>query len=154
MRNPALIPLRRQEAEMRYAILCLLGIIALSLQATLLAQVPVDPNYKPTVRKPAYAVGTGPVVGIDEAHGNTHTAGDGFAPFAKLLNKDGYRVVPFTNTFTTEALRKLDVLVIINAGGWTNQSLSAAPDFAKARGATRPGTNPNATALPPSLLPP
>jgi hypothetical protein len=100
----------------------------------LLGQVPIDREYDPPVPKPAYVPGTGPLVAIDEAHHNSHTAGEGFAPFAKLLRKDGYRVEAFTNTFTAAALQKLDVLVIVNAlakQNWTNESRPTLPAFEK-----------------------
>ncbi len=100
----------------------------------LLGQVPIDREYDPPVPMPAYASGTGSVVAIDEAHNNSHTAGEGFAPFAKLLRKDGYRVEAFTNTFTAAALQKLDVLVIVNAltkQTWTNESVATSPAFEK-----------------------
>src|SRR5262245_65730591 len=54
-------------------------------------QVP-DPDFKPPVEKPAYAEGKGPVVLIDEAHFNFHTASGRYKSFADLLRRDGYVV--------------------------------------------------------------
>ena len=55
------------------------------------AQQVVDPDFRPSVERPAYA-GEGPVVVIDGAHHNFHTVDGQYAPFAALLRADGYRV--------------------------------------------------------------
>jgi len=47
------------------------------------------------------------------AHHNFHTADGRYAPFAKLLRRDGYRVEAWRTPFG--ALRGVDVLVISNA---------------------------------------
>jgi hypothetical protein len=75
-----------------------------------------DPDFKPTIEKPAY-VGTHPVVVLDEAHANFHTASGRYKPFADLLQADGYRVVAGTQPFTARALGSAPVLVIANALG-------------------------------------
>jgi hypothetical protein len=74
----------------------------------------VDPDFKATVEKPAYAA-NGPVVAIDEAHSNFHTAGGQYKPFADLLTADGYRVRPLSRKFEPDALAGVDVLVVSNA---------------------------------------
>ncbi len=74
----------------------------------------VDPDFRATVAKPAYT-GGGPTVAIDEAHSNFHTVGGQFAPFAALLNSDGYRVIASTREFNTASLAGVGVLVIANA---------------------------------------
>src|SRR5687768_8107108 len=73
-----------------------------------------DEAYEPEVAEPAYAEGTGPVVGIDEAHLNNIADGR-WVPLVKLLRKDGYRVRPFKSKFTPEALKQVDVLLVANA---------------------------------------
>ncbi len=50
-----------------------------------------DTGYAPLIANPAYAPGKGPLVYIDEGHYNFHTKGDRYLPFAKLLERDGYR---------------------------------------------------------------
>ena len=77
-------------------------------------QVP-DEAFTPAVEKPEYQPGRGPRVVIDAAHLNFHTAGGGYAPFAKLLRADGYRVESSSEPFTAESLARGDVLVIANA---------------------------------------
>jgi hypothetical protein len=74
-----------------------------------------DSAFSPEIVNPAYAVGQGPVVYIDEAHHNFHTGDGRYLPFAKLLRRDGYVVEPLGQRFTRESLRDADILVIANA---------------------------------------
>ena len=74
----------------------------------------VDPDFRPSVASPAYAA-NGPVVAIDEAHGNFHTMGGQYRPFADLLKADGYRAQPSAVKLAKGALAGIDVLVIANA---------------------------------------
>jgi len=73
----------------------------------LAAQQRADTEFEPAVEDPRYAEGTGPSVGIDEAHNNFHTVDGRYATFAKILRKDGFVV--------RKAGRSQDVLVIANA---------------------------------------
>src|SRR5687768_10099499 len=91
--------------------------LALTAAAPALAQQQmVDPNFRPTVERPAYAEGQGPVVVIDEAHANFHRLEGQYAPFAALLRADGYRVRAGTQAFDAGGLEGVEVLVIANAG--------------------------------------
>ncbi|MGZ9100482.1 MAG: hypothetical protein ACXW3O_12335 [Brevundimonas sp.] len=93
-----------------------LGLIALAFATPGLAQQQMtDPDFRPVVARPAYAT-DGPVVVIDGAHNNFHTADGRYAPFAALLRADGYRVRGGTSTFDANGLWGVDVLVIANAG--------------------------------------
>lgn len=74
----------------------------------------VDPEFEAVVDRPAYPQ-DGPVVAIDEAHANFHTASGQYRPFADLLARDGYVVRPSTVQFAPGALQAVDVLVIANA---------------------------------------
>ena len=87
------------------------AIASLSLSAQ---QVP-DTAYAPQVGIPAYEPGKGPIVLIDEAHFNFHTAGGRYLTFARLLRQDGYVVLPGTQTFSAASLARSRVLVIANA---------------------------------------
>jgi hypothetical protein len=93
-------------------------------------QVP-DPDFNPPISQPAYKAPSGPVVLIDEAHFNFHTAGGRYKPFAELLRRDGYVVTPSTSAFTKDSLRIGRVLVIANAlseqnrGNWSLPTPSA-----------------------------
>ncbi len=93
-----------------------LGLLALAFAAPAMAQQQMtDPDFVPTVVRPAYAA-DGPNVVIDGAHNNFHTADGRYAPFAALLRADGYQVRGGTAAFDAGGLDGLEVLVIANAG--------------------------------------
>ena len=100
---------------------------ALLLAAPAAAQQVADPDFRPRVDKPAYS-GRGPLVLIDEAHANFHTASGRYAPFAALLRADGFEVRASTAKFTAEALKGARILVIANANAAADQH-SSAPAF-------------------------
>ncbi len=79
------------------------------------AQQTPDVQYHPPVICPAWPVGCGPRVLVDEAHHNFHTADGRYRPFAELLRADGFRVDGLATEFNLESLRCADVLVIVNA---------------------------------------
>ena len=92
-----------------------IGLIALAVAAPAMAQQQMtDPDFVPTVARPAYAA-DGPNVAIDGSHDNFHTVDGRYAPFAALLRADGYRVRGGTSTFDVNGLVGVDVLVIANA---------------------------------------
>ena len=49
-----------------------------------------DMSFHPEIKNPVYPPGKGPVVLVDEAHNNFHTAVGTYLPFARLLERDGY----------------------------------------------------------------
>jgi uncharacterized protein (DUF2249 family) len=81
-----------------------------------------DTSFKPAILNPAYSQGQGPVILLDEAHNNFHTATGRYQPFAELLRRDGYVVNASTSKFTQAALSKGQILVIANALADRNQS--------------------------------
>lgn len=94
-------------------------------------QVP-DSAFTPPISSPTFAPGAGPVVVIDAAHHNLHTADRGFLPFAEMLRRDGYRVGGNTQSFSAAGLDSVDLLVIANAlhrrnlgGNWVLPTPSA-----------------------------
>lgn len=86
------------------------------------AQQVADPNFKPKIDKPAFAEGKGPVVLLDEAHYNFHTAAGRYQSFAELLRRDGYVVKPSKEKFSQKSLRAGKILVIANALSQRNQT--------------------------------
>lgn len=91
-----------------------------------------DTNFRPSVYNPAFPVGQGPRVLLDEAHFNFHTVDGRYAPFARLLRRDGFLVDPLRQKFTGVSLSSAKVLVIANAmaernkdGDWTLPTPSA-----------------------------
>ena len=113
------------------------------------AQPIPDTEFKPPVEKPAYPKGSGPVVMIDEAHCNWHTATGRYRPFAELLRRDGYVVRSSKSTFGKEALKQGNILVIANAlhernnnnwvppypSAFTDEEITAVRDWVKEGGA-------------------
>lgn len=79
------------------------------------AQQVADSAFTPLVARPAYAAGSGPVVYIDAAHHNFHTADGRYYTFATLLRRDGYVVRSNRSAFSSRSLAAMDVLVISNA---------------------------------------
>ena len=74
-----------------------------------------DSTFRPPIQSPRYAFGSGPVVLIDEAHGNFHTAGGRYLPFASTLRGDGYVVQASSQRFSAATLKGAKVLVIASA---------------------------------------
>ena len=60
----------------------------------------------------AYAIGAGPVVCVDQSHGNAYTLSDGFSPFGDLVRRDGY-VVRSLLAFDQQSRGDCRVLVIV-----------------------------------------
>ena len=90
-------------------------IVTLFIAIGVKAQQVPDPDFKPPIEKPAYAEGKGPVVLIDEAHFNFHTASGRYQTFADLLRRDGYVVQASKEKFSKESLKAGKILVIANA---------------------------------------
>jgi hypothetical protein len=105
------LPPRRHTLLPWSAAALLTGLVALPAFAQ---QVP-DTTFAPPVASPAFAPGTGPVVLIDEGHHNFHSLGGRFAPFARLVARDGFVLRPHAGPFTRAALDSARVLVISNA---------------------------------------
>ncbi|MFN7945349.1 MAG: DUF4350 domain-containing protein [Blastocatellia bacterium] len=107
----------------------------LSLCAFVMAQQVADTDYRPPIERPAYGQGKGPLVLIDEAHFNFHTASGRYLPFAELLRRDGFVVKGSAAKFSRDSLREAKILVIANAlnerngkGDWSLPTPSAFTD--------------------------
>ena len=87
-----------------------------------------DPTFHATVERPAYAR-QHPRVVIDQAHHNFHTMDGRYRPFAELLGRDGYEVVPGSVEFDASEFSSVSVLVIANARGSETPSDAAKPAF-------------------------
>jgi len=85
------------------------------------AQQVADTTFRPVVGAPRFGPGEGPLVLIDEGHLNFHTMDGRYLPFARLLERDGWRVAPHRGKFTRESLAQARVLVIANALGDTGE---------------------------------
>jgi hypothetical protein len=98
-------------------------------------QQEADNAFDMSVKKPAHTT-RHPVLAIDEAHNNFHTATGRYAPFAKLMRNDGLVVRESKSAFSEKSLQGIDVLVISNAvapgvaaGGATRATATSAPVF-------------------------
>ena len=110
--------------------------LACGLSIPLVAQQVADTAFRPRIDSPAYPYGTGPVVLIDEAHANFHTAMGRYLPFAELLRRDGYVVTGSAGLLTAEGLRAARVLVTANAQqAFTAAEVVALRDWVSAGGA-------------------
>jgi hypothetical protein len=89
---------------------------------TAIAQQVPDSAFMPPVPNPLYKPGEGPVVLIDEAHFNFHTADGRYQPFAALLRRDGYDVRASKTTFNKASLKDGKILVVANALAEKNQN--------------------------------
>ena len=91
-----------------------------------------DMSFEPSIPRPAYADGAGPVVQIDEAHFNYHTVDGRYAPFAKLLRRDGYVVQGLAEPASSDSLSQASVYVVANASTEAdNWKLPTPPAFAE-----------------------
>jgi hypothetical protein len=93
--------------------LIVVSLVCASMQMLAQQQI-VDPDFHPTVAKPAYRDG-GPTVAIDEAHDNFHTLDGQYGPLAALLRTDGYKLVASKAPFEKDNLAGIRVLIIANA---------------------------------------
>jgi len=88
--------------------------LGLFVWVNLLAQQVSDTAFVFPVQSPKYASGKGSVVWLDAAHNNFHTLDGRYAPFGKVLQKDGYRLKSNTDQFTRSRLKACRILVISN----------------------------------------
>ena len=75
----------------------------------------VDKSFSHVIQNPAYPEGKGPVVLIDEAHNNFHTAVGTYLPFADLLRQDGYVIERAKDKITEKLLSSEAIYVIADA---------------------------------------
>ena len=96
------------------------GLLAgtLGVAASLWPAQDADASFRPRVDAPAFAERPWPRMAIDEGHSNSHTSGGRYLPFARLMERDGFRVNAGVGRITPEALRNVDVFVTVNALGY------------------------------------
>jgi hypothetical protein len=87
--------------------------------STAIATAQERPSTQSTPRPPTFQGDSGPVVAIDEAHSNTHTANSPpFRGLVQLLQGDGYRVRPMSKGISDSSLAGVAVLIVSQPGGW------------------------------------
>ena len=104
-------------------------VLSLSVASPSAAQQVADSDFHPRVAHPAFASRRGPLVLIDEAHYNFHTADGRYAPFAELLRRDGYVVRSSRGKLSASSLRDAKILVIANALAERNRVNGSATDW-------------------------
>jgi hypothetical protein len=93
----------------------LVGLFAAIAPLSASAQQSAEMDVDLTVSRPLHPQGQGPVVAVDAAHNNFHTASGRYAPFAEVLRNDGYQVRSLEVEVTPTALSDVGVLVVANA---------------------------------------
>ncbi len=81
---------------------------------SLFGQQVADTAFQFQIAKPRFAQGRGSVVQLDAAHHNFHTMEGRYAPFAKVLRHDGFRVISNDTPLTEGTLAKGRIFVISN----------------------------------------
>jgi len=101
---------------------CLIGLVVLlplkgTQQTASTVEPPrtVDLNFRFPNTNPAYPIGKGPVVLVDEAHNNFHTAVTTYLPFSRLLTGDGFVVKRGLNKITNPLPDDVRIFVIADA---------------------------------------
>ncbi|MDP2596105.1 DUF4350 domain-containing protein [Alteromonas stellipolaris] len=74
-----------------------------------------DATFEPYRRTATYTANVSPVVLVDEAHHNFLNINNRFKPFAQVLLSDGVTVESNKVSFSQQALKNVDILVIANA---------------------------------------
>lgn len=74
-----------------------------------------DMSFNPKIENPAFPLGKGPIVLVDEAHNNFHTAVGTYLPFARLLERDGYVIKRGKHKISSQSLRACGIFVISDA---------------------------------------
>ena len=101
-------------------------LFALALGACQRSGAKPDRDFDTSVGTPAYT-SSGPLVLIDEAHHNIHTAKGTYAPFAALIRNDGYQVRRGREPISQSGLQGVGIIIIANALG-TNERNDALSD--------------------------
>jgi S1-C subfamily serine protease len=90
--------------------------VFVSIRSVAFAQQFADPEFDAKVDRPAFP-DRHPLVLLDEAHNNFHTADGRYKPFADLLTNDGFEVKPNKEKFSSQSLKACTILVVANAQG-------------------------------------
>ena len=113
--------LRRLTWTMRAGLL----VFAIGLAWTLWPAQDVDASFRPRPMEPAFTERR-PRIAIDEGHHNFHTSSGRYRPFARLMERDGFRVIASPGRITPESLRNVDIFVTANALGYKGMAQQAA----------------------------
>lgn len=83
--------------------------------APITAQQMPDTTFAIDLSNPSYEKGSGPTICIDSAHNNFHTLNGGYAPFARVMREDGYKVSDISTAITdAKVLQDCRIYMIVN----------------------------------------
>ncbi|MDT0553418.1 hypothetical protein [Urechidicola vernalis] len=97
-----------------WVVYCLIEIFLIDINQ-LNAQQILDSTFAYKVENPVYPLNSGPIIHIDEYHNNDMSINVRMFPLLKLLRHDGYRIQSYNDSFSTELLNEVEILVIIGA---------------------------------------
>jgi len=78
-------------------------------------QLTIDESFNPPIASPAFALGKGPRVAVDEHHQNVVSLSSYLGPVGRFLSRDGYRMQPWTQAVELSPLKGIRVFIIANA---------------------------------------
>ena len=79
------------------------------------SELTVDEAFESPISEPAFPVGQGPAIAVDERHHNIVTLASYFGPVGRLLAQDGYVLRPWRQAFQKHTLGDVRIVVIANA---------------------------------------
>src|SRR5712692_220883 len=77
-------------------------------------QLTIDESFNPPIASPAFALGKGPRVAVDEHHQNVVSLSSYLGPVGRFLSRDGYRMQPWTQAVELSALKGIRGFIIAN----------------------------------------
>jgi hypothetical protein len=95
-----------------------LAIAAAGLAWMLWPSQEADASFAPFVAHPAFTARPRPRILVDEGHLNTHTSGGSYRPFARLMQRDGFAILPSEGRITADILRGGEIFATVNPLGY------------------------------------
>jgi hypothetical protein len=74
-----------------------------------------DKFYNPSITHPSYPKNQGPMILADQGHNNFHTMNGRLRSTARLLKRDGYKIISTEGQFESAKLADCKILMIVNA---------------------------------------
>jgi hypothetical protein len=100
-------------------------VFAIGMVWTLWPAQDVDASFRPRDTERTFTERR-PRIAIDEGHHNVHTSDGRYRPFARLMERDGFRVTAVPGRITPQALRNVDIFMTANALGYKGMAQQAA----------------------------
>lgn len=81
----------------------------------MLGQQVIDSLFTKDIQKPTYQSNNAPIIYLDEGHNNGSLLNTSFRPTSNILAKDGYIITTNKERISDELLKKVSILVVIDA---------------------------------------